>query len=40
MLFLIMLFLIHGFEHPYQVRMATLRSKEEEEEGDKTIVVG
>jgi len=40
MLFLIMLFLIHGFQHPYQVRMATLRSKEEEEEGDKTIVVG
>jgi hypothetical protein len=25
--------------HPYQVRMATLRSQEEEE-GDKTLVVG
>jgi hypothetical protein len=47
---LTMLFLIHrcpipypAFRmqilHPYQVRMATLRSQEEEE-GDKTLVVG
>ncbi len=47
MLFLIMHFLIHGypipdpaFRHPYQVRMASLRSQEEEEEGDKTLMVG
>ncbi len=50
MLFLIMLFLIHGCPipypafrmqilHPYQVRMASLRSQEEEE-GDKTLMIG
>jgi hypothetical protein len=50
MLFLIMLFLIHGCPipyltfgmqilHPYQVRMAILRSQEEEE-GDNTLMVG
>jgi hypothetical protein len=50
MLFLIMLFRIHrcaipkpafGMQilHPYQVRMASLRSQEEEE-GDKTLMVG
>jgi hypothetical protein len=51
MLFLIILFLIHGCPipypafrmqilHPYQVRMASLRSQEEEEEGDKNLMVG
>jgi hypothetical protein len=50
MLFLIMLFLINGCPiphptfgmqilHPYQVRMAILRSQEEEE-GDNTLMVG
>jgi hypothetical protein len=51
MLFLIMLFLIlrcpvphPAFRmqilHPYQVRMAILRSQQEEEEGDNTLMVG
>ncbi len=51
MLFLIMLFLIHGCPipylafrmqilYPYQVRMGNLRSQEEDDEGDKTFMVG